>query len=124
LFDWAGCRVGFLMDLDRSRLHLLVYFAGNLSTSYDAADKRVLFAVLGRGRGYFPAISMAGWEGALELRTSTEVPAGYGDVAGQLQEARAQVAADRAVMAAMEARLVAQEAELQTLRGLKLAGQP
>lgn len=112
VFDWAGCRVGFLMDLDRGRLYLLVYFAGNHSASYDQADKRVLFAVLGRGRRYFPAVSMAGCEGALELRTSTEVPAGYGDVAGQLQEARAQVAADRAAMAAMEAALQALRAQL------------
>jgi hypothetical protein len=116
VFDWAGCRVGFLMDLDRGRLYLLVYFAGNHSTSYAQADKRVLFAVLGRGRRYFPAISMAGCEGALELRTSTEVPAGYEDVAGQLQEARAQVAADRAAMAAMDAALESQAAELQALR--------
>jgi hypothetical protein len=116
VFDWAGCRVGFLMDLDQGLLYLLVYFPGNHSTSYKEANKRVLFAVLGRGRRYFPAISMAGCEGALELRTSTEVPAGYGDVAGQLQEARAQVAADRAAMAAMDAQLEALAAELQALR--------
>jgi hypothetical protein len=115
-FDWAGCRVGLLMDLHRGTVHLLLYLAGNISTTLEGADKKVLFGTLLQGRKYFPALSMQGCEGALELRTGARLPSDHPDVLEQLQETAALVQEYRCTVAAMDARIQQQERELEGLR--------
>jgi hypothetical protein len=105
------------MDLCNGEVHLLIYYPGNDHTEYDRADKRILLCTLQEGVKCYPAISMQGCEGALELRTSTRPPSGCPDVLEQLQETTVLVQEYRATMAGMDARLEEQRAELERLRG-------
>jgi hypothetical protein len=116
LFDWAGCRVGFLMDLHCGQLHLLLYRAGNSSTSVEGADKKVLFGTLLQGRRYFPATSMQGCDGALELRTGARLPGDCPELVEQLQETAALVQEYRTTMAGLDIQIQQQQKELDALR--------